>query len=291
MDDSNPLVSFGYHAQINYPNVSQTSSYEQAGHARWVGNMTFVQMEAPTLLVGEEGFNAKASTIPVTGFFSQGHIGDQVNRFLRVFTPPSHNQNRAMGVLSDIDIRQGEAITWLQENLIQGKLVPFIVNQTILGGTANIFPTAAGDFRLQLVAVKLPIPQENDITPFRQQGLEGLNQLAMCFFGKMTFASLHNHPDQWQGSLLVNDANHQSQTIPSHFTTVHSQHQWSAPGQPRQQCFHKGQKVSFRINSFVLQTATKSLDAAFYFAVVWCFLGHCFQLTFSTADDPADHAG
>jgi hypothetical protein len=55
MDDSNPLVSFGYHAQINDPNVSQTSSNQQTGHTGWVGDMAFVQMEAPTFLVGEEG--------------------------------------------------------------------------------------------------------------------------------------------------------------------------------------------------------------------------------------------
>jgi hypothetical protein len=62
----------------------------------WVGDVTFVQMEATAFLVGEEGFNPKSFAIPVTGFLRQGHIGDQVNRLLAVSTPPGHNKNWAI---------------------------------------------------------------------------------------------------------------------------------------------------------------------------------------------------
>jgi hypothetical protein len=106
MDDSNPLVSFGYHTQINFPNVSQTSSNQQVGSTRWVGDMTSIQMKASAFLVREEGFNAKAFAIPGTGFLSQSHIGDQINRLLAVSTPSDDNQNRTISIATSGKERQ-----------------------------------------------------------------------------------------------------------------------------------------------------------------------------------------
>ncbi|MCZ7667395.1 MAG: hypothetical protein M5U34_09385 [Chloroflexi bacterium] len=87
--------------------------------------------------------------------------------------------------MRDSDIRQGQAVAWLQINLIQGKLVAIIVYQAVLGRAASIVPTIVGDFCLQLVPIKLTISQKDDIAVFRQQGLDYLYQLAMCFLGKM----------------------------------------------------------------------------------------------------------
>jgi hypothetical protein len=181
MGDSYPAVSFGYDTQINDPNVSQTSGYQQAGNPLWVKDMALLQMEATTFLVGEKGFNAKSFPVSVTSFFSQSHIGDQINRLFGVPTPPSHDENRTIFVLSNEDIRQRETITWLEKNLLQGKLVAIVVYQTVLGSATNVFPTIIGNVCLELVAIKLPVSQKDDITFFWQQGLERLNQLAVRF--------------------------------------------------------------------------------------------------------------
>ncbi len=108
MDDDDPLVSFGYHAQINNPNVSQTSSQQQTGHSLWVSNVVLLQMEATIFLVGKEGFNPKPFPIPVAGFLGQSHIGDQINR------------------------------------LLQSKLVAIVVYQTVLG-SASMYPPFLSD--------------------------------------------------------------------------------------------------------------------------------------------------
>jgi hypothetical protein len=160
MDDGHPLVSFGYHIQVNHPNVSQTSGYQQTGHSLWVRNVALLQMEAATFLVGEEGFNSKPFAIPVAGFLGQGHIGDQINWLLRIFPPPSNDPNWAIFILSNKDIRQRETTTWMEMNLPQSKLVAIVVYQMILGRATNIFPTIIIDICLQPVAVKLPISQK-----------------------------------------------------------------------------------------------------------------------------------
>jgi hypothetical protein len=40
-----------------------------------------------------------------------------------------------------------------------------------------------------------------------------------------------------------------------------------------------------------LQITTEAFDAAFYFTLVWRFLGYRFQVTFPATDNAADHTG
>jgi hypothetical protein len=60
MDDRYPFVPFGDYAQIDDPNVSQTSSYHQTGYTLWVRDMTLMPIEPPAFLVRKESFNPKA---------------------------------------------------------------------------------------------------------------------------------------------------------------------------------------------------------------------------------------
>ncbi len=175
-------------------------------------------------------------------------------------------------------------------NFIKGKLVAIILYQTILGSATNIFPSVVVDFCLQLVAIKFTITHKDDITPFRQQWFHSLNQLTVHFFGKMSFFTLDNYPNQRQCPLFVDDTDHQDQTVATDFAAIYCQHQWPTIGQPVQQNFNEGHEISLCIDVLVLQIATELLDAAFYFAWVWRFFGHCAQLTFSTANDTTDHA-
>ena len=59
MDDSNPLIPFGNHAQIDDPNVSQTGGYEQTGQTLWVRDKTLMEVEAATFLVRDVYDNLK----------------------------------------------------------------------------------------------------------------------------------------------------------------------------------------------------------------------------------------
>lgn len=73
MDNGYPLVFLGNCTQIDDPNVSQTSGYQQTGNTLWVRDMALLQMKATTFLVRKEGFNPEALPIPVTRFLSQVH--------------------------------------------------------------------------------------------------------------------------------------------------------------------------------------------------------------------------
>ena len=88
MNDSIPTGAAGIDAEVNHPNISQTSSYHQSSQAVRVGQMAFVQMEAPTFLVREEGFNAEPFFVPVAGLLGQIQIGDQINWLFVTFPPP-----------------------------------------------------------------------------------------------------------------------------------------------------------------------------------------------------------
>jgi hypothetical protein len=93
MDDLDPIIPLSNDTQVNDPDISQASGDHQACQTHWVRDLAFVQMEAPALLVGEEGSDAKAFGIPVTSFFGQLHIGGQVNRLFVAGFPPSDGQH------------------------------------------------------------------------------------------------------------------------------------------------------------------------------------------------------
>jgi hypothetical protein len=90
---------------------------------------------------------------------------------------------------------------------------------------------------------------------------------------------------------LIDNANHQGQTISTDFTSVNGQHQWPTVSQASQQRFQKRHEVRLGVNALVLQITTEAFDAAFYFTLVRRFLGHRLQVTFPTTDNAADHAG
>jgi hypothetical protein len=81
MNDLDPAISLGNRTQVDDPDVGQASRDHQAGQACRIRDVAFVQVEAAALLIREEGLNPVPFGIPVTRFFGQFHIGDQVDGF------------------------------------------------------------------------------------------------------------------------------------------------------------------------------------------------------------------
>ncbi|MBK6326399.1 MAG: hypothetical protein IPF56_10745 [Chloroflexi bacterium] len=102
----------------------------------------------------------------------------------------------------------------------QGKLIAVIIELAVASGAADVLPIILVYLCLQSNPIKLAIPQKDDIGAIRDARFNSLHQLHMNFFRKVAFASLNHDPDQGQSALLVNDADHQRQTIASDLAAV-----------------------------------------------------------------------
>ena len=105
MNNTNQVAFDGQDTKGNDPNVSETSGNHQSGEPFWITDVTFVQMKAATLLVGEEGFDAHPLAVETTGLCGQITVGNQVNRFLFALSPPENDQNWTIVTVCELDIR------------------------------------------------------------------------------------------------------------------------------------------------------------------------------------------
>ena len=72
-----PIISNGEDAQIDDPQIGQTSGNHQDAQALWIRQMAFVEIKPTAFLVGEKGFDLKTFFVPINGFVRQFEIGDQ----------------------------------------------------------------------------------------------------------------------------------------------------------------------------------------------------------------------
>ena len=67
MNHRPPIVFMHDRAQVNDPQISQTSGEHQPLHTFRVAQVTAVQLKTPAFLVGKEGFDVHAFAIPAAG--------------------------------------------------------------------------------------------------------------------------------------------------------------------------------------------------------------------------------
>jgi hypothetical protein len=82
MNDLDPVVPLRYHTKIDDPDMGQVSCDHQAGQACRLRDMAFMRPEPSTLLVREEGCDPGSFGVPITRFFDQFHIRDQIDRLI-----------------------------------------------------------------------------------------------------------------------------------------------------------------------------------------------------------------
>ncbi len=111
MNDLHPIISFGDDAQVDDPDVSKASCDHQPGQPGRVGDMAFMQIEAPAFLVGEESFNTKAFVILGTDFGNQLQVGDQIEGLFAVALPPRDGKDGPIFLLGEGDIRHAAVCT------------------------------------------------------------------------------------------------------------------------------------------------------------------------------------
>jgi len=73
VDDFIPTLPDSQATEANDPMISDTGRYQQSGHTVGMKGMAFLNMESPTLPVGEKGFNGEALGVPLEVFFGGIH--------------------------------------------------------------------------------------------------------------------------------------------------------------------------------------------------------------------------
>jgi len=240
VNNLDPVVPLGNHAQIDDPDISQASRNQQAGQARRIRDMTFVQIEAAALLVGEESFNPVAFGVPVTSFFGQFHIRDQVNRIFVSSLPPGDGQHRAVGLKGEGYIGQTNAFPRLHTYLVEGEGFAFCPQLSILGRAADILPPVGINGSLKSDAIELSVTKENHVSLLRDYLVDSFQQPHVRLFREMAFVPCNNDPSNGQRPFLVDHADHQYQALSSCFAAVYSQEQCAVSSEAFQQCISIG---------------------------------------------------
>jgi hypothetical protein len=155
MNDTDPAIPLGNYAQVDDPDISQTSGNHETCQTLGVCDMALVQVEATAFLVGEESFDATATPIPIAGFFGQFQIGDQIDRLFVTSLPPGDGQDWAVILESEGDAGQAKAFAWLHAYLVKGEPCPFDPQLDVLGHAAGIVPAVAIQGGLQGDAIEL----------------------------------------------------------------------------------------------------------------------------------------
>src|SRR4249919_4302020 len=177
MNEFVPAIGHAEYAQVDHPNVGETSGDQQACEALWVADMALVELKAATFLVGEEGFNAHAFFVVAACFFTQAKIGDQVKRLAMLLVPPDDNKDRAIGLLGEGDIVEGDATATPSVDFVQTQPYAIQTELAVLGGATDVAPAKVVHVALQLDAIELTVTQQDDGSGFWQQSRQFAQQL------------------------------------------------------------------------------------------------------------------
>jgi hypothetical protein len=66
----------GYQAEIDNPQISQTSGNHQDAQSVWIGQMTFIKKRPTPFRSGEESLDLKALSAPLNGLIRQFEISN-----------------------------------------------------------------------------------------------------------------------------------------------------------------------------------------------------------------------
>jgi hypothetical protein len=288
VNNLDPVVPLGNHAQIDDPDVGQASSDQQAGQARRVRDMTSVQVEPSALLVGEESLNPVSFGVPVTSFFGQFHIRDQVDGLFVSGFPPGNGLHWAVGLKGEGHIGQTNAFPWLYTDFVEGESVALCPQLGILGRAADVFPPVGIDSSLEGDTIELSITEEDHVSLFRYYLVDSFQQPHVRLFREMALVPGNDDPSNGQRAFLVDHADHQYQALAPCFAAVYGQEQWAVGSQAFQQCISVGQEVDLSVYPLVLHPAVESLDTALPLGSVRSLASNRGQIGAPATHDAAD---
>src|SRR6266487_5781789 len=96
MEPFHPLIVQSTDTKIHEPHIRQTGRDQQSTQARRLAELTFVDVETATFLVGEEGFDMWAFFILLHGIIQIRHRRDQIDRLLVRFLPERQDTDWAI---------------------------------------------------------------------------------------------------------------------------------------------------------------------------------------------------
>src|SRR5664280_3449074 len=100
----------------------------------------------------------------------------------------------------------------------------------------------------------------------------------MDAFRQVTFTPFNHQPGDRQGSLPIDQVDHEGDTLMSHFTPINDEDQLADLSQMDQQLTYKGQIISGIIDAFVLDPATVAFDPAICSGLVGSLASNAGQL-------------
>ena len=224
--------------------------------------MTFVQVKASTLLIGEEGLDGKAFFIPSTGLSGILDVGDQIDGFFVFLVPPDNGMHRPIALLGKQDFRQTFASAWFDLHGFKRKGLLFICKLNVLGRATDILPPRGVQLCLQTGPIELSVPQKHDGGGLGDQGLDLADEGQMVLFRKVTFAAFDHHPAKRQRPILIHHVEHQRGTASAHGTAVHHQHQRQV-GKAMDEGLSIRQKIGLNADPIVVDPPRKAFDTAF----------------------------
>jgi hypothetical protein len=162
MDDRDPPIAPGDGAQIDHPQIGQTGRQQQARQSHWIAKMTFVDVEATTLLVRKEAFDLRSLAIPRHGHLSIVQITDQIQRRLAAPFPYRHRQYWPIARLRHLPICHQHDLIGLDAQGAERNVRIAAPDQNGASRATDVVPAVARKRRLQICPVKFTIAQEDD---------------------------------------------------------------------------------------------------------------------------------
>ena len=148
--------------QAYHPDVGQTSSNQEPADTDGIGEMAFVDVKTATLLVREEGFDTETTFVEPASLTAVGQIGDQVDWFFVVGSPPGNQIEGQGSSLSESDLVDSDKATLLLGKGVHSTPGLSVTHLDTRGGPQRERPMSASLHPFHhLRGVILPISQQD----------------------------------------------------------------------------------------------------------------------------------
>ena len=143
--------------QKDHPIIGQASRDQKMRESLGHRDMGFVNVEALTFVVPEECLYPKTFGIMHTSFLGRLDVGDQMDGFLTVLSPPGDGIHRSILFTGEQDSRGNDVFppVAVRNHVIESKRFTFPVKYGALCRPTNIGPLPMADNRLKIDSIKL----------------------------------------------------------------------------------------------------------------------------------------
>jgi len=125
MDDLFPAVPQGVRSEVDDPEVGKRCGDQESAQTRRVREVALVQMKSSAFLIREQCLNLEPLPIPTAGFFSRGHVRDEMDRLFAVSSPPGDGEKWSVPALR-------EECAWNIKNISRGHVITHVSESKFL---------------------------------------------------------------------------------------------------------------------------------------------------------------